>query len=504
MRRPPPSRFGPRRPGLVLITACALLAACGTSDVPRGLLVSPPGEAPGYVYYTPLISSTTYMIEAGSGDVVHTWESEYAPTGSVYLLDNGNLLRGGKIPEVEVFRGGGQGGRLQEFTWDGEIVWDFRFATEEHLLHHDTALLPNGNILAIAWEAKSREEARQMGYREEMTPERGLWPDMIVEIEPQGSTGGRVVWEWHAWDHMIQDYDDSAGNFADPAAHPELVDVNAGRRVPGDVTQDDIARYRELGYVPEGDGHNPSSDLMHTNAIAYNADLDQIVLSPRVFSEIWVIDHSTTTAEARGSTGGRWGRGGDLLYRWGNPQVYGQGTEADQILFGQHDIRWVPEGMPGAGNFTVFNNDNVRPGGTFSSVYEFVAPTDASGRYVIEDGEAFGPKETNWTYTAPDPPNFYGSFISGAHRLAGGNTLITSGPQGRFFEVTTDGEIVWEFWSPTSGDVATPQGGAAIGANPYAVFRATYIAGDHPALRGRNLVPLDPQPRLIPPPGGDG
>ena len=160
--------------------------------------------------------------------------------------------------------------------------------------------------------------------------------------------------------------------------------------------------------------------------------------------------------------------------------------------------------MPGAGNFTVFNNDNVRPGGTFSSVYEFVAPTDASGRYVIEDGEAFGPKETNWTYTAPDPPNFYGSFISGAHRLAGGNTLITSGPQGRFFEVTTDGEIVWEFWSPTSGDVATPQGGTAIGANPYAVFRATYIAGDHPALRGRNLVPLDPQPRLIPPPGGDG
>jgi hypothetical protein len=192
-----------------------------------------------------------------------------------------------------------------------------------------------------------------------------------------------------------------------------------------------------------------------------------------------------------------------LLYRWGNPQVYGQGTEADQILFGQHDIRWVPEGMPGAGNFTVFNNDNVRPGGTYSAVFEFAPPTDASGAYVLGDGEAFGPEEVIWSYTAPDRPTFYGSFISGAHRLAGGNTLITSGPQGRFFEVTTDGEIVWEFWSPTSGDVASPPGGAAIGANPYAVFRATYVTGDHPALRGRNLVPLDPQPRLIPPPGGD-
>ena len=106
-----------------------------------------------------------------------------------------------------------------------------------------------------------------------------------------------------------------------------------------------------------------------------------------------------------------------------------------------------------------------------------------------------------WSYTAPDRPNFYGSFISGAHRLAGGNTLITSGPQGRFFEVTTDGEIVWEFWSPTSGDADS---GAEARANPYAVFWATYVTADHPALRGRNLVPLDPQPRLIPPPGGDG
>ena len=485
MRKPGTSRFGPH----------------GTSDVPRGLLVSPPGEAPGYVYYTPLTSSTTYLIEADSGAVVHTWESEYAPTGSVYLLDNGNLLRGGKMPEVEVFSGGGQGGRLQEFAWDGEVVWDFRFATEEHLLHHDTALLPNGNILVIAWEAKSREEAGEMGYRPEMTPESGVWPDMIVEIEPQGSTGGRIVWEWHAWDHMIQDYDDNAGNFADPSAHPELVDINAGRQVPGNVTPADIARYRELGYVPEGEGHNPESDHMHSNAIAYNAALDQIVLSPRRFNEIWVIDHSTTTAEARGSTGGRWGRGGDLLYRWGNPRVYGRGTEADQIFFGQHDIRWIPEGLPGAGNFTVFNNDNVAPGGTYSAVFEFAPPTDASGAYVIEDGEAFGPEEVIWSYTAPDRPNFYGSFISGAHRLAGGNTLITSGPQGRFFEVTTDGEIVWEFWSPTSGDADS---GAEARANPYAVFWATYVTADHPALRGRNLVPLDPQPRLIPPPGGDG
>ncbi len=501
----PPVGRAPR-PGLVLIAASALLAACATSDAPsdvrRGFVVSPPGHASGYVYFTPLIATTTYLIEASSGDVIRTWESDYAPTGSVYLLDNGNLLRGARYPDPEVFRGGGQGGRIQEFNWDGELVWDFPFATEDYLLHHDIEVLPNGNVLAIAWEAKSREEARRMGYRPEMTPERGLWPDMIVELEPRPPDGARVVWEWHMWDHLIQDLDENLSNYGDPADHPELLDINGGRQVPGDVTPEEIARFRDVGYVPEDSDHNPSSDLMHSNAIAYNAELDQIVLSGRFFSEIWIIDHGTTTEEARGHTGGRWGQGGDLLYRWGKPDVYGRGSEADQTLFGQHDIRWVPEGMPGAGNLTVFNNDDVTPGGTYSAVFEFAPPTDASGRYVLEDGEAFGPEDVVWSYTAPDPPAFYGSFISGAHRLASGNTFISSGPQGRFFEVTPDGDTVWEYWSPTSGEVPFPEG-SILRRNPYGAFRATYIPPDHPALRGRNLTALDPQPPIVPPPGED-
>jgi hypothetical protein len=37
---------------------------------------------------------------------------------------------------------------------------------------------------------------------------------------------------------------------------------------------------------------------------------------------LWVIDHQTTTAQAASHTGGRYNKGGDLLYRWGNPQTY--------------------------------------------------------------------------------------------------------------------------------------------------------------------------------------
>ena len=225
-------------------------AGVATEELPRGLRLSTPDATPGYVYYTPLISASTYLIETGNGDVVHTWESEYAPSAFVYLLDNGHLLRGAREPNVAVFSSGGQGGRIQELTWDGELVWDYLYASEDHLLHHDVAVLPNGNILAIAWEAKPPEEAQQMGHRPEMTPEGGLWPDMIVELEPHPPNGARVVWEWHTWDHMIQSRDAVLSHYGDPSEHPELIDINGGRELPEDIPEEDLARYREIGHVP--------------------------------------------------------------------------------------------------------------------------------------------------------------------------------------------------------------------------------------------------------------
>ena len=477
--------------------------ADAADDQPRGLLLNTPSARPGYVYFAPLLSDTTYLVETNTGAVVRTWTSELVPSAFVYLLDNGHLLRGGRELDIPVFSGGGQGGRIQEFSWEGDLVWDYRFASEEHLLHHDVAVMPNGNILAIAWEAKSREETQQQGLRPEMTPEDGVWPDMILELEPQRPDGARVVWEWHAWDHMVQNRDASLGDHGDPAAHPELIDINGGRQLPEDVEGEELARFREAGYVPADSDHDPSSELMHTNAIAYNADLDQIALSIHAYNEIWIIDHSTTTEEAAGHTGGRQGRGGDLLYRWGNPHAYGRGEEAEQRTFGQHDIRWIPEGLSGAGNLLVFSNNVPGPeDAQHSEVFEITPPTDDAGRYVLRGTDPYGPTTPTWSYSAADPTSFHSPFISGAHRLPSGHTLITSGGPGRFFEVTPEAEVVWEYRSPQSGDVDIPDQGMQFLARqwPYAAFRATKLLPDHPALAGRELAPLDPQPPVVAPP----
>jgi hypothetical protein len=201
--------------------------------------------------------------------------------------------------------------------------------------------------------------------------------------------------------------------------------------------------------------------------------------------ELWVIDHSTTTEEAAWTSGGRWGRGGDLLWRWGNPRTYGCGTDADQRLFYQHNPVWIPGETPGELRLLVYNNGGGRPDGDWSSVDELVLPFDPEQGFLREPGQAFGPAAPAWTYS--DKGSFFSGFISGAQRLPGGNTLICEGAPGRLLEVTREGQVVWEFVNPFGGDfMATPNAGQAP---KTALFRATRLAPDHPGLAGRDLQP---------------
>ena len=466
------------------------------NPVARGLRLKTKETAPGYVAYNPLLSDTTYLLNE-KGQVVHTWKSDYTPSGSVYLLDNGSILRGGRNPNLEVFSGGGQGGRIQEIAQDGTLLWDWEYASEEHLSHHDIEPLPNGNVLIIAWESKTPQEASAVGRRPDLIPKAGVWPDLIIEVEPQRPNGGKIVWEWHAWDHLVQNIDEDLPNYGEPSQHPERIDINANEAAM-DIDPQELARLKAIGYVPDdADAEDLKSDLFHSNAIAYNAELDHIVISVPNFNEIWIIDHSTTAEEAAGKTGGRSGKGGDLLYRWGNPKSYGRGKEEDQKLFFQHNIHWIDKGLPGAGNLLVFNNALKGPEGGYSAIYEWAPRTNSDGSYMVPADTAFGPAQPDWKYEAPDKVSFSSPFISGTQRLPNGNTLICSGAPGRIFEVTSDGEIVWEFYDPFSGSVVMPDGSQPQPVGPFihAVFRATKIAPDHPGLKGLDLEPLDPQPK---------
>jgi hypothetical protein len=412
----------------------------------------------GYTLLAPANSTTTYLLDM-EGRVVKTWQSDCKPGHSAYLLENGHLLRAGAVinPPFPVF--GGAGGRIQEFSWDGELLWDFTYADSSYLGHHDICPLPGGNVLLLVWEQKTREEAIAAGRRPETVNKNGLVADSVVEIKPTGKTTGTVVWEWHAWDHIVQEFDKSKEHFDDAGKHPQRIDINFGDNTIGAMVAkpEELKKLQAIGYVG-GSSRKPgpvSADWLHLNALAYNAELDQVMVSVHQFSEFWVIDHSTTKAEAATEKGGRSGKGGGLLYRWGNPRAYRAGTVKDQKLFSQHNAHWIAKGLPGAGNILVFNNGMRRTGGAYSSVDEIVPPVGGKGQYSYTAGKSYGPDAPVWSYSAAKRTDFYSSFISGAHRLPNGDTFICSGANGTLFEVTAEKEMAWKYLNPVLG-IPTP------------------------------------------------
>ena len=161
--------------------------------------VTSDSQSAGYILFAPLRSTTTYMINS-DGEVVHTWPSTYYPGNAVYLLENGYLLRTGSL-RSQTFDAGGSGGIVQQINWQGDVVWEFEYAEENGLLHHDIEPLPDGNILMIAWEYKTAEQALAAGRDSDLLKEGALWPDTVIEVDP---TSNRTVWEWHVWDHLVQ------------------------------------------------------------------------------------------------------------------------------------------------------------------------------------------------------------------------------------------------------------------------------------------------------------
>jgi len=359
---------------------------------------------------------------------------------------------------------GGAGGIVQEIDWDGTVVWEYSHCDEGFRAHHDIEPMPNGHVLVISWERKTEAEAVAAGRDPTRIADEEMWPDYVFELAPEGSNGGTVVWEWHVWDHLVQDFDGSLANVGVISEHPERVDVNFPATGP------------------------MSSDWLHINAVDYSAELDQIVLSVHNMSELWVIDHSTTSQEAASHSGGNQGRGGDLLYRWGNPQAYDRGTSSDQRLFAQHDAHWIPSGLPGEGHLLIFNNGSGGPTAPgHSAVDEVEQPVDGQGGYPLELGAAFGPDVPMWSYEAPS--EFYAKNISGAQRLPNGNTLICDGPHGTFFEVSSDGEVVWRYINPVTRTGTLSQGDAPPDEDMNAVFRAVRYEPTYPGLSGKDLTP---------------
>lgn len=409
----------------------------------------------------------TYLIN-NCGERIKEWVSEFPPGNAVYLLPNGNLLRAGRKDGNSTITFGGVGGIVEIFDWDGNLLWQYEYNNNQMRQHHDVYPMPNGNVLILAATVMTEAEALQAGRDPSLLTDNELYNEQIIEVEPVGSDQANIVWEWNIKDHLIQDFDNTKDNFGVVGNHPEKLDIN---------------------FINDGGG---GANWLHINSIQYYSNFDQIVISSRNLSEMWIIDHSTTTAEAATGTGGTYGKGGDLLYRWGNPQSYDQGTEADRKLFGQHYPHFIEDGLIDAGKMMVFNNGNGRTP-TYSEVMIFDPPMTTPGFYSYTALTAYGPTTAEYSYSdqTNDPSDFYSPVVSSAQRLPNGNILVCQGSSGRFFELNSSDQIVWEYINPVNNSAGTvfDQMGTPIG---NLTFRAIKYSKSYAAFSGRDVTPGAP------------
>lgn len=336
-------------------------------------------SATDYILMSPLANNNVYLVDR-DGNVAQEWQTKSGPGLSAYLMSNGNLIRSESV-KSKSFKAGGAGGRVAIYDKGSNLIWSYELNSSDVLSHHDIEVMPNGNILIIAWEKKSREDAILNGVNPKFFDEKEIWSDYIIELDPNAK---EVVWEWHVWDHLVQDFDSAKKNFGVVSKNLDKININ---------------------YF----GSKDKVDWIHLNSIDYSEAKDQILVSSHSFSELWIIEH---------------GADNGLEHRWGNPEAVDK--KGDRTLYFQHDGAFLENG-----NVLVFNNGDRRAQ-PFSEVLEFANITETP--------------EIVWSYL--DKDNFYATNISGAQRLDNGNTLICNGPSGYVFEVTPDNDIVWSYTNP--------------------------------------------------------
>ena len=442
----------------------------------------------GYTFFG--VRSNTYLIDM-EGRVAHTW-----PVGTnPHLLTNGNVLDafGG---DVNGFAG------LKEVDWSGNTVWQYTETRTNYSPHHDFLRIYNSKLgtnttLYIAAKSVTSNQCVAAGCNPTNSTYTNAQVDAIVEIDMSGN----VVWEWCFFDHGIQDYDASKSNY-----------VGTGMSIsnyPGRLNLN----------LP---GRPVTNDWLHCNAIDYNTNLDQIVITT-AGGEFYVIDHGKTftAGNPAASIVLAASTNGDFIYRFGDPARYSQGsppsitpnwtvsTTGNKQIGACSDAQWIPAGLPGAGHFLVFNNGcdlfettpqsyifeingNLNASGNDTGLY-VNPPTagyytwSAPGHDTDKQKKSMS-NQITWMYYSMANQGMFSHLDSSIQRLPNGNTLICDSTEGHVFEVTSNGVAVWEYINPVTADGVT-----AYKRDNWpmynSVFRAYRFATNYPALAGHTLTP---------------
>lgn len=419
----------------------------------------------GYNLIYPHNHNTAYLIN-NCGEIVNKWDDDivYRPNNTCYITPEGNLIKTKKLTNFfePIWEFNGEA-IIECRTWDNELLWSWEYINADGKLHHDIEPTPYGTILCIAWDHYTTTEAISKGRDSSLMTQSAFSPDKIIEYDPELDS---IIWEWKAWDHLVQDRDSTKANYGNISAYPGRIDIN----------------YENNG---------GRADWMHVNSIDYNPYLDQILINVPTFNEFWIIDHSTTTEEAASSIGGLANKGGDILYRWGNPAAYKSGSSENQQLFFQHDASWNLDlsDSSNSGDFeiTIFNN---KVNENYSSIHSITPLSEGTYNYQ-SNNNLYLPQSFDFNWTHPIMSSIYSYGLSSVQRLPNNNLLVCAGQKGYSLEIDAiSNDIVWEYITPIRNGFRLTQGDIPeFLDNP--TFRIRRYPPDYVGFADKELSPYD-------------
>lgn len=399
------------------------------------------------ILFSRSFGNKTYLINK-CGEIINEWSHDDRAGLSSRLLNNGNLIRAERTIETCCLQTSA-GGLIKIQDWDNAVVWEFNAAVGNETQHHDFTVMPNGNILYLGWEEIGKEKMDSLGSNSSGAL---LWLEFVREIKPIFPDTFETIWEWKIENHVIQNL------FPDKINHRETISEHPGKV---DINYIGPASFSRLHH-------------WHINAIDYNPERDEIILNARNNSEIWIIDHSTTTEEAASDSGGKSNKGGQILFRWGNPEAYEIGTRDSLKLYGSHGIDWLDD-TEMKGYILFFNNGDVRAEGSYSTIEAIKPSYDSMGNYSVRNDSLYALDDHKIIYGEEENQNLWSRYLSNAVKLENGY-LINEGSPGRIFEIDNTKDIVWQ----------VQMTGSSIG-----VFKVFSYPLDFEGFDNRNLTPIN-------------
>jgi hypothetical protein len=447
----------------------------------------------GYTLFA--ADGNSYLIDM-SGLLVQKWESGTNPR----LLDSGNLL------DAATDENGHSG--FKEIDWNGNIVWQYYEKRSAYHPHDDFVRIFNPKLnafttLYIANKDFTNDQCIATGCDPADAPYIGAQVGTIVEVDMNGN----IVWEWCFFDHAVQDIDSTKANY-----------VGAGKTIasyPGKINLN----------LP---GRPVRSNWLQCNSLDYKQSLDQIVINSQQ-GEFYIINHGDTfiAGDPNGSITKAATTAGDFLYRFGDPALYQQGnppsiqknwenaTSGNKQIGASNNVHWIAAGLPGAGHLLVFNNNQylfqrtpqsyvfeINPflNSNGSDTGSYVNPPNAGYTTWTFDKDTHKAsqqlsKQVVWKYGSVSNLTLFSHFGSSAQRLPNGNTLICATTEGYMLEVTSAGQVVWEYINPvTDTGIVTTIGDDLPMTN--AVPRAYRYGTDFAGFSGKDMTPSVPITKL--------